>query len=393
MISNTSLFRSFAFAACSLFLGASVFLMSSEARAEGPYKKPDYYYSLSETPVWNSNPLMLRQNVQDIYGTETKGVFGLQRNLLRSVIKLQLAAVRNQYIQKEFNSTDYYTQINAEHKFSRFILGLIGNYDHDTTRSGELTTFGQNVGTGRRDSYSLQPSAFYALSPRASIGVSGNWKENRYEYPTLTDYSIMAVMPTFRYALSPLQTITITIQGQRFTILDNTSQYIDSFGPYLTWDYNYSPLWTLSLSLGNLRSKNYGFASGSSEWTQSLIYGGSLKYNGLRTTLDLSVQRAQQPYANGTQSYLTTFQALDRYKINENLDFTLKGSYQTADQPASATGSLEKAWDGGMELNYRVGLNWKVDASYKYRQEQLTNVDETAQRQLVRMGLTYQFGK
>ncbi len=380
-------------AACALILGASAFFMAiPTARAEGPYKKPVLYYGLSETPVWNSNPLMLRQNGDDIYGTETKGIIGIQRALIKTVISAEVSAVRNQYIQSEYNSTDFYAKSKIERTLQRFSLSLIGNYDHNTTRSGEITTFGQNVGVGRRDAFTLQPSMVYMISPRAALGITGKWMETRYGYPTLTDYGIMSLMPTFRYNLTPLQTITIAIQGQRYTVLESSSQYIDSFGPYLTWEYNFRPAWTLSLSLGGLRSKSYGSAT-DEKWSQNLIYGSTLRYDGLRSVTELSISRARQPYANGTESYLTSFDAKETYTVNPNLDFTLKGSYQTADQPAQSTNNLETAWNGGASLDYQIGPNWNINASYKYRQEKLTNHDDEAKQQIVRMGLTYQFGK
>lgn len=379
---------------CSLVLGAGSLVALSAAHAEEPYKKPTFFFSLSETPLWNSNPLMLRQNVQDIYGSETKGIFGFQRALITTKIKAEIAAVRNQYDQSEYNSTDLYAKASIEKTLlQRLTFGLVGNYDHDTTRSSEITTFGQDVGTARRDSFNLQPSIFYSLSPRALIGVSGGWKETRYESSTLTDYGIVTLMPTFRYNLTPLQIVTITIQGQRFSILENSNQYTDAFGPYLSWEYNFHPLWTLNLSLGALKSKSYGAGPTESEWQQNMIYGSTLRYKGLRNIVEISVLKSRQPYANGTESLLTTIDANEKYIINPTLDFTIKGSYQTAEQPPEVTGNLDSAWGGSAVLNYQIGPNWNVNTSYKYRQEKLTGRDDQAKQHIVRMGLTYQFGK
>lgn len=379
--------------ACSLILGTSLLIFTPFAHADGPYKKPDIYYKLSETPIWNSNPLMRRQGVEGIYGTETKGFLGFQRELISTKIRADVAAARYQYAQSEFNSTDLYARTRIEHSLQRLMLAITGNYDHDTTRSSEITTFGQDVGTGRRDSFTIHPSVLYMISPRAALGIEGEWQETRYEYPTLTDYSVMTLMPTFRYNLTPLQIATITFQGRRFTILENTDQYIDSFGPYLSWSYNFRPEWTLSLSLGVLGSKSYGFSGGNGKQNYSMTYGSSLRYNGLRSVVDFSITKALQSYANGTESYLTTFEANEKYTINPNLAFTLKGSYQTADQPPQALYNLERAWNGGASLDYQIGPNWNVNAAYKYRQEKLTGVSDEAKQQIVRMGLTYQFGK
>jgi hypothetical protein len=377
---------------CILMYGASSFLVPL-ALAHSSYKKPKIVYGASLTPVWNSNPLMLRDAVRDIYGSEAKAYIGFQQEMLTSYIKGDFTAVQNRYDQSEFNSTDFYAKVSMEKTYERTVLGLTSTYDYDTTRSSELTTFGREIGTGRRSAYTVQPTFAFQATPRTTIGFSGRWQEVRYESESLSNYRIASISPAVSYHLTPLQIATLSFQAQRYSLLDNSEQYIDSLGPSLAWSYNFHPIWTLNLSTGSIASRIHGYTGVEDQWDRNMVYGMSLKYSGLQHSSVFSATRARQPYANGTEAYLTTLEASDKYKVNPNLDLEFKGNYQFAKNPPQFNDNLETAWGGNLALNYKIGMNWAASASYKYRSEDLANQSEPADQQIVRVGLSYQFGK
>lgn len=379
-------------ATCSLILGTSYFLTPS-ALAMFPTEKPNFFWGIQETGLWNSNPLMLRDNVQGIYGSETKALFGFQREMITSKLKAELAVLRNQFDQSEFNSTDFSMKTIFKKAIERWAIEFTGSYDLDTTRSSETTTFGQDIGSGRRNSYMLQPSIFYMVSPRAALGLDGRWQETWYDNETLTDFGIVSLTPAFRYNMSPLQIATLSFQMQRYSLLDSEDQYIDSLGPSLFWNYNFLPTWTLNLSAGYLGSSIHGYTGVSDEWDYNLIYGISLRHQGLQHNRMVSATKSRQPYADGTETYLTAIELSDKYTANENLDLEIKGKYQFATLPPNVTDGLETAWSGSVALNYNVGPNWVVNTSYKYREENRSNQSKSADQQILRVGLTYQFGQ
>lgn len=378
--------------ACLLTYGASSFLVPF-ALANPSYEKPALVYGASLAPIWNSNPLMLRDGIRGIYGTEAKVLVGFQREMLSSSFKADLTAAQNKYDRTEFDSTDFYAKVVFEKTYERTVLGLTGTYDYDTTRSSELTTFGREVGTGRRNSYSIQPTFAFKATPRTMIGLSGKWQETRYESDSLSDYRIASLSPAINHNLTPLQIATLSFQVQRYSLLDSSDQYIDTFGPSLAWAYNFHPVWTLNLSTGYLASRIHGYTGVAEQWDKNLVYGSSLKYSGLQHNSNFSVTRSRQPYANGTEAYLTTLEASDRYKINQNLDLEFKGNYQFAKNPPQSSDNLEKAWGGSAGINYKIGMNWGANASYKYRSENVANQSDAADQQIVRVGISYQFGK
>lgn len=377
---------------CSLLLGATPFI-TTLALANPPYEKPEIVYGASLVPIWNSNPLMLRDDIRGIYGTEGRAFIGLQRDMLTSKVKGDFSAVANRYDQVNFDSTDFYAKVIMEKSFQGMLLSLTSSYDYDTTRSSELTTFGREVGTGRRKSYTAQPSFVFQATPRTMIGLSGRWQETFYESESLSNYRIASLSPVMSHNLTPLQVATLSFQAQRYTLIDSVDQYIDSFGPSIAWSYNFHPIWALNLSTGYLASRIHGYTGVADQWERNFIYGISLKYSKLQHNSILSANRSLQPYANGTESYLTTFEMRNQYKLNPNLDLELKGNYQFAEDPPETTDNLEKAWSGSAALNYKIGMNWVASASYKHRSEDLANQDKSAEQQIVRVGISYQFGK
>lgn len=336
---------------------------------------------------------MLRDDIRGIYGTEGRAFIGLQRDMLTSKVKGDFSAVANRYDQVNFDSTDFYAKVIMEKSFQGMLLSLTSSYDYDTTRSSELTTFGREVGTGRRKSYTAQPSFVFQATPRTMIGLSGRWQETFYESESLSNYRIASLSPVMSHNLTPLQVATLSFQAQRYTLIDSVDQYIDSFGPSIAWSYNFHPIWALNLSTGYLASRIHGYTGVADQWERNFIYGISLKYSKLQHNSILSANRSLQPYANGTESYLTTFEMRNQYKLNPNLDLELKGNYQFAEDPPETTDNLEKAWSGSAALNYKIGMNWVASASYKHRSEDLANQDKSAEQQIVRVGISYQFGK
>lgn len=390
--------RSLSGIALFLGVGAMLAIVPAHARTEtdteprAEMEVPLFRYGISGKAIWNSNPVMLRNNPEDIYGTETRAFFGFQKKTETSKLELDLTALRNQFDQSQYNSTDGYAKAVLEKIFQRWRLGFTGSYDHDTTRSSEITTFGQDVGTGRRKAYTLQPSALYMITERSALGITGRWQESRYESGRLTDYRIASLVPSYLYHLSPLQAMTLSLQAQRYALLDNTDQHIDSIGPTIAWKYNFHPNWTLDLSGGSLASKISGYGGAGGDWDNNLVYGATLNYRNQKNDASISANRSRQPYANGTESLLTTLEIRERYTANEKLDLEVKANYQFAKQPPTSTNDLDRAWGGSATLNYKLNPNWAVDLSYKYREEELTNNSKAAEQQIVHLGLSYKFG-
>lgn len=371
---------------------AAVLALTCAPAAAQEYQKPFFRYGISETAIWDSNPLMLRENASSVFGAQTQAYFGFQKKGPASNAEGDFILRRSDFDQSEYSSTDFNARTDLSKNLARWLLAFKGRYDYDTTRNSELTTFGRDVGMGRRKSFDLMPSAIYSVTARSGLGLSGKWQETRYDTDNLVDYRLTSLSPLYTYKLSPLQTVSLTFQAQRFALLEDSDRHIDSLGPSLGWSYNVAPAWTVDLSIGTLASKVSGFSGSDTGWENSLIYGGALRYAGLRHEISLSAVRSRQPYANGTESLLTTFEAKERYRANERLDIELEADYSFADETPVATSNLDTVWSGQAGLRYALGSRWSADASYRYRAEEVSNANGRADQQMVRVGITYKFG-
>ncbi len=346
--------------------------------------------SISETGIWDSNPLMIsRDRGESIYGSETKATYSIKNKTPTVQTYAKISAIRNQFNDSDFNSTDFHGNVGITKKTPRLEASIKGDIDYDTTRTSELTTFDQNITSARHLSYSLRPSISHSISKRSNIALSGRWKESKYDDSSLSDYRILSIVPSASYNITPLQQATVSFQTQRYQSLEDTNAYTDSLGPSIAWKASLTPTLSTELSAGFLGSESHGYSTsdGEREWNQ--MFSGKVLYSGKQHTSSLSARRSRQPYANGTEAILTTFSAQEKYQVNPKLSLTLGGRYRFAEQSDLSLGDLDKMWEGKASLSYEMSKKIDVDLSYKYKKEILEGTNRDSKRNIARAGLTY----
>ncbi len=373
---------------CFLWVSMAVLFMApGNASAE----KLGFIAKFKEITVYDSNPLMRARNASAIIGTETTASLGYNKETRRTAIKSGVSVTRNQFNDSKFSSTDIsgFTGLKLDRKRWQISLDAEGNYD--TTRTSELTTFDLDIDSTRRAAYSITPSISYNISPRSFIALSGGWNEMRYDDNSLTDYRTYSMTPAFAHNISSKQQVQFSWLFNRYQSIDNTSQRVNTTGPSVSWTYVFRPYLSVKLSGSLLKTKYLGYATTTEQDDYTPTYAAVMNYTGNNHDLELSVIKSRQPYANGTESYLTTFAVQDRYMINQNVSLNFGAQYQDAKQPPVSTNDLETAWNVSAGAAYKVSRNWDLTASYKHKEETLTNDDNKADQDLVRVGLSRDF--
>lgn len=344
---------------------------------------------INETGVWNTNPLMLSRNEKNIYGSETTAALTLIDEMPCTRINAGVSATRNQFNQSDFNGTDFYGQTGFTWRSARWETALDGKISYDTTRTSELTTLGQNIGSVRHMSYSLLPRISYNTSQRSKIEIAGSWLESRYEDSFLSDYRTLSVLPSFVYSLTPRQQAILSVQAQRYQSLENTDLHIDSIGPSIGWSASLTPNFSAELSIGALGSKFYGYATSEQGVDWNSIFSGVLSYKNEQNRANVSATRYRQPYSNGSEASLTKLSAEGTYSFNPKLSLQLDANYQFAEQSPLSTNNLDTAWGGAAAFSYKITKRWDITASYRYRKETLTGTRGDAEQNIIRVGLSY----
>ncbi|PJB70856.1 MAG: hypothetical protein CO093_06890 [Alphaproteobacteria bacterium CG_4_9_14_3_um_filter_47_13] len=348
----------------------------------------------SETIIWDSNPLMLVEGESDIWGSETRASLELGRETQNAALKAELAATHNQFNEASFNSNDLSLGAGIKKNTELWELSLESALDYDTTRTGEITTFGRNPRTNRRLTWRMEPDIAYSLSPRSKLALHGSWLERSYEDSAfLTDYRTTSLVPSFVHSLSPLQIVSVSFQAQRYSSLENSDQKVDSLGPSLGWQYRFRPEFSIGLSAGVLGSKFDGYPLADDSWEYNPVYSGEFEYMGQRNQSVLGLSKTRQPFANGTEANLISARIENKFSINPKWNLNMNAVYQKTEQTAGSTDDLDTAREESIALVYDATDRWDFSLSQKYRQEELTENRGEAERSIARVSLTYSFGK
>lgn len=350
-------------------------------------------FDVGEAAIWDSNPLMAANNGKSIWGSETKASLSLDRNTPDAGLQARLSAAHNQFNESAFNSNDFFFDTNLAKRSSLLEWSLLGKANYDTTRTADISEFGQTVGLNRRLTWQIAPGVAYALSPRSTLAFNTNWLERHYNgNSSQTDYRTTSFTPSLSFKLTPLQTALFSFQAQRYNSLDANDRKVDSLGPSVGWKYRFSPKFSLDLLVGFLGSKFSGYPSGNGSWEINPTYSASFKYMGLRNQTALTLMRTRQPSGNGTESDLESVRLENKFAINQNWAFNTQALYQKTEQGEISSSNLDTAWEGLAALIYKASDRWKLSISHKYRQESLANGRGDADRNIAKVELTYSFG-
>ncbi len=356
------------------------------------FAKDNVKIGISETPLWDSNPLMLTTGKTDIWGSETRAFVDFGRMTPDATLNATLAAEHNYFNNSSFNSNDFFFRTDLKKNTALWEWSINGRFDYDTTRTGEITTFGRNTRVGRRLSWQAAPRVAYNLSPRAQLVLDGSWQENHYDNSvSLTDYRTVSLSPSVVYSLTPLQKAFLLFRTQHYSSLDG-DQDVDSLGPSLGWQYRFKPEWSLELFAGFLASKYDGYVTAGNDWEYNPTYSATLEYLGQRNHTSFSVARARQSYANGTESELISATAENKFTINSQWALSMKALYQDAKRSTVSMGNLDTGYEESVGLVYKAGERWDFSLSQRFRREELTNGLGVAERNIIRAGLTYRLG-
>jgi len=373
---------------CFFWISTTMLLM---APAVAHAERSGFIARFKEIAVYDSNPLMRERNARAIRGSETTASLGYNKETTKTTFRSALSATRNQFNNSKFNSTDFHGFSGMKLDLRRWQLSLDAKAGYDTTRTSELTTLGLDVDSTRVASYSVSPSVSYNLSPRSFLALSGNWNERRYDDASLTDYRTYSITPAFAHNLTSKQQVQFSWLFNRYQSLENSQKRVNTTGPSVSWTYVFRPYLSLKLSGSMLKTKYSGYASATDQDDYTPSYSSILSYTGNNHDLEFSVIKSRQPYANGTESYLTTFAVQDKYNVNQNVSLNFGADYQDAKQPPVSTDSLDNAWSVTAGALYKISRNWGLTASYKHKEEALISDDETASQDIMRVGLSRDF--
>ncbi len=331
---------------------------------------------LSEKGTWDTNPLMLVQDEKDLYGSTTSADLSLKNETPTLELEIKGGVAQNLFNQTRFDSTDFYGRTSLSKKMEDWSASLQGNVDYDTTRTNEITTFGQDLGAVRRFHYGTTPKIEFAVTEKGKVGLELSYKKTIYDSSSLTNYTISSATPAYTYQFTPDNTGIFSVNFRSYQALDASKTRINSIAPSAGWIFNLTPRITGKLLAGTNASQEKTKGIKIEKWKWNNIYTAELAYKGEQTQASLEFSREQQPYANGQESLLTGIKIKGNQKINNSLSLNLSATYQHGESSSSA--SLKNKIEAGAGISYTVFPEIDVTAQYRYRSEDLYNRTSTA---------------
>lgn len=344
--------------------------------------------ALSETGVWDSNPLM-RGGAKDLYGITSTPKLTYASKTATSYLGIETSADNNVFNQRKFNTTDYHAATTLKKSTQRLEVSLNGNVDYDTTRTSELSTFGLDSGVVRRLGYAVAPGASYKLSPVSSLETSGSYAKSQYDSASYTDYHTLSLSSAYQRSFTELYVGAISLNARRYQADGGLRRRVDSAGPTAALQAVLSPEWTGQIRAGAEASREEQRGTLVQDWAWSAVFSSDLTYKTERDVLRFSAVRAQQSYANGNDDLLTSISVREERNISPTLTISLGGSFQFSDNNEVNSSGLDKKYVGEAGLSYHITKSLDMTSHYRFRQETYTNRSDKPKQNVVRFGLTY----
>ncbi len=323
---------------------------------------PRYLSKAEEESQLELNP----EAADDVLGVyldaQVQGAFNTPSNQVSLTPRIR----RTDYLKsnEDLNDSDVYVNFSSMHSGSRGSVSLDARYQNTGVRTSEFESATpdnpdapppQIAGSGQfsdttQETWDLQPSLMFQLSPRNGISLSGGISETNYDRRSASsaantgavDYSNSSVDLTLRHFLNPKNSFIVALNGGNF-LADQKGNDVDlgfenstdSFGITAAYEHTFSARLTGTVTAGVSRSSVEFSRSGTSlarNEERNFVGSVALRRRSEVGNLNFSLGRQVAPSSNGTEVVQDTL----RLTLDRNLTRTLTGSLGTIVQQQSA---------------------------------------------------------
>lgn len=343
----------------------------------------------NQTGAWDTNPLMVTEGRKTVYGSTTSPKLLVTNETPRSKLSASAWVDQNFFSDSSYNSTDLHATTALSRRNERWEALFKGAVDYDTTRTSELTNFGMNVGKVRHFSYTVGPEVAFMPTALDRVSLASQFQKAVYKSDAYSDYSTLSLTPSYTRSLTPLTSGLFSVQAQRFQSERDPKRRVDSIGPTIGFSTKLTPSFSLDANAGSQASKERQSGEDDEKWKWHYVYSGGLSYKNEQNELRLGASRSRQPFGNGRDSLLTSFDLNNSHALNERLTWLVNGSYKFANYDSDTNRDLDSMASGRTELSYRLTETVNLSANYAYQNERLTDGGERAERNIAKLALTY----
>lgn len=345
---------------------------------------------LTQSGVYDSNPLLIAHGAQAIVGSTTSPWLKLAKETPTEAFSLRTQVDQSLFDRTAYNSTDLHTDGVLSRKNERWSAALTAGADYDTTRTNDLTSLGLNVGSIRQFTYNLGADVSFTPTTLDKIALSTQYQRTTYDSGYYTNYSVITLTPSYTRALTALTSAIVNVQAQRYLSDRDPQNTTDSLGPSFGFVTRLTPDFTLNASGGGQVSREHISRQPDDKWTWHDIFTASLTYKDELTSMALKSSRARQPWGNGLSSIVTSFGIDLEHKITPHFGLTSSGEYRYADYDHTpGPSNMDSLTTGKGGVFYRLTEDLKLASTYTYQKRRFTSDGGQADRHTAYLNLVY----
>jgi hypothetical protein len=372
-----------------------VALQSTAAKADDPFaQKPPAGFviqpAITQSGMWDPNPLLLLSGAQQLYGSITSPELTVTDNTPTKQLSSDNKVDENIFNLSNFDSTDFHSKDSFNAQSRSWEVGLAGQIDYDTTRTSELSDFGlQQTVPVRHLGFIATPQISYKVNPTDKLGLTGSVQTSTYANSAFTDFDVFTIAPNYAHNFDPLNTGLFQFSAQQYQATQGPRNVSDTVGPSLGWIGTLTPRLSANANIGVQMTRQDQAGAPSIPWKFNYNFSGELIFKGEQDRIHLTATRSEYPFGNGTNALLTSFSATDAHDVNSLVTLNAGASYEFADYQAAAAGNLESLAGANGGLTYHCTNHLDILGTYQYRIETLTSTSKSVDDHSVTFSLIY----
>ncbi len=343
----------------------------------------------SETPSYDSNPLLLTSGAKPLYGSTTSPELILNSSTQSLQVNADTLVNANAFNQIAFNSVDLHSSASVRGEGELWSAGIAEKTDFDTTRTSELSNFDLTTRPFRHLGFEVDPEVSFNPDPIDKVSLAGSYALSQYQNTVFSDFDLYSIAPTYVHNFDPLNAGVFTVQAQHYNTTDNARNTTDTVGPSIGWISALTPEIAAKITFGAQTSRQTQAGTPSSGWDLQYIFSGDLTFKGERQTAEVVASRAEYPYGNGSEALLTSVLATETYRLNEVLAFNCGAGFESSEYQVDQTGNLQSEWTANLGFTYAVNDQMNVTTAYQFRYETLQNIAPRAEEHVLTVSLAY----
>lgn len=375
-----------------IIAGAGVLLLSTNSAYAVDLSDIDSEHHVkirgAENFALDTNPLRLTNNYDTLVGSET--TLGLTLGDINSTHRVYLDSIlnHNRYNDSSFNTTNVHEALGLFKMNQRWLAGVEGRFDSDTTRTSEITSFGVAIPKIRSTGYSLIPQLSFSPNTVDKLSLNSNLAKVEYDGSVFVDYTALSLSPSYSHNFDPNNAGLLILNFQRYDADDAVNSRTDSVGPSLGWTRIINDRLSTRVTAGAEK------ATRSSDITNddsriNYVFSAGANFKGEQDVAAISASRSQQQFANGTSALLTSFDASEEHALNAKVRLNAAANYSFTNFQDAAAVNLDSQYKASAGAAYNIYHNLDLTSKYQYLRQKLTNTSDPVQEHIVLIGVEY----